>query len=75
MTKVQLDYDLQRKIDDGDSEALAGLHGYYGIQKLRVAPSLDRITVEYDATRLTPQDVDHVLVQYGLPIVAAAHRG
>jgi hypothetical protein len=74
MTKVQLDYDLLRKLDDTDAEAISNAHGYYGIQKIHIAPALDHITVDYDATRLTPSDLDNVLVRYGVPIVAT-HQG
>ena len=69
MTKVQLDYDLIRKIDDSDAEAIGSVHGYYGIQKVRIAPSLDHISVDYDATRMTPADLTNVLVRFGVPIV------
>ena len=69
MTKVQLDYDLIRKIDDSDAEAIGNVHGYYGIQKVRIAPSFDHISVDYDATRMTPADLTNVLVRFGVPIV------
>jgi len=68
MTKVQIEYDLLRKIGDDDAGAIGNVHGYYGIQKVRIAPSLDHITVDYDATRLSPADVSSVLVRYGVPI-------
>jgi hypothetical protein len=74
MTKVQLDYTLLRKLDDDDAEAIGNVHSYYGIQKIRIAPTLDRLSVDYDATRMTPSDLDTVLVNYGIPIVSA-HRG
>ena len=70
MTKIQHSYDLLRKIDDSDAEAISSLHGYYGIQKVVIAPSLDHIMVEYDATRLTPSDVDNVMIRYGVPVAA-----
>ncbi len=70
MTKVQLEYDLLRKIDDDDAEAIGNVHSYYGIEKVRIAVSLNHITVDYDAARLSRADVDNVLVRYGVPIVA-----
>ena len=70
MTKVQLEYDLLRKIDDDDAQAIGNVHSYYGIQKVRISAALDHITVDYDAARLSPADVDNVLVRCGVPIVA-----
>ncbi|HEY3743413.1 MAG TPA: hypothetical protein VGL53_26385 [Bryobacteraceae bacterium] len=74
MTKIQLDYDLLRKLNDDDAEGIANVHAYYGIQKVRIAPGLDRISVDYDATRMSPSDLDNVLVRYGVPVVTM-HRG
>lgn len=68
MTYMQKDFDLLRKLDEADSEAIEELHSYYGIQKVRIAPALDRITVNYDATRLSPADINAVLVRFGVPI-------
>ncbi len=68
MTKVQLHYDLVRKLEDADSEALARIHSVYGMARVQAAPSLDRITVDYDASRLSPKDVENWLVRIGLPI-------
>ncbi len=74
MTKIQHDYALLRILDDDDAEAIENVHSYYGIQKITIGASLDRITVDYDATRLSPADLDTVLVNFGVPIVTA-HRG
>jgi len=74
MTKVQLDYDLLRKLDDDDDEAIGNLHSYYGIQKVRISPARDHISVDYDATRMSPSDLDNVLVRYGVPVITP-HRG
>lgn len=68
MTKVELQYDLVRKLEDADAQAVASVHGYYGIQRVHIAPSLDRITVDYDASRLSRRDVEGALVRYGVPI-------
>ena len=70
MTNVQTEFNLLRKIDDDDAEAIEKLHSYYGIQRIRIAPSLDQLTVNYDATRMSPADVTSVLARYGIPIVA-----
>jgi hypothetical protein len=72
MTKVQLTYPLLHTLTDAGAEAIAKVHGYYGFGRILIAPTLDSITVDYDATRLTPKDVVSVLVRYGVP-VAGTH--
>lgn len=68
MTKVQLEYKLLRPLTDADAKAISDVHGWYGFHHVKVAPALDKITVDYDASRLTEQDVEAVLVRYGVPI-------
>lgn len=68
MTKVQLEYDLLRPLTDVDASAVADVHSWYGIQRVQLAPSLDRLQVEYDASRLSEKDVEAVLQRFGLPI-------
>jgi hypothetical protein len=69
MTKVQLKYDLLRPLDDTLMEQIARVHSVYGILRVALAPSLDKLTVEYDASRLNPLEVENVLQSAGLPIV------
>jgi copper chaperone CopZ len=68
MTKVQLHYELERPLQDADAEAVANVHGYYGIMRVSIAPALDRITVDFDASRLSEKDVEAALIRYGVPI-------
>ncbi|HYL34879.1 MAG TPA: hypothetical protein VEV17_03075 [Bryobacteraceae bacterium] len=68
MTKVQLQYDLVRPLTDQDANAVAGAHSWYGLLRVQPAPSLDKLDVEYDASRLSEQDVEAVLHRFGLPI-------
>jgi hypothetical protein len=68
MTKVQLEYDLIRPLTDQDAAAVADVHSWYGIQRVQVAPSGDRLLVEYDASRLSEKDVEAGLQRFGLPI-------
>ena len=72
MTKVTLHYDLLRPLGDEDLANIAAVHGHYGIVHVRLAPSLDKITVDYDASRLMVKDVESVLAQRGLAIRASA---
>lgn len=67
MTKVQLRFELARPLDEALMACIAGAHSQYGIHRVQVAPSLDGITVEYDASRLTPDDVEAALRKAGIP--------
>jgi hypothetical protein len=72
MTKVQLEYKLTRKLEDEAlMDAVARMHGVYGIASVRPSPSLDSLTVEYDASRLNPNEVEDWMRRSGLPVVAA----
>ena len=68
MTKVQLQLDLVRALTDADAEAVARAHSVYGIARVQIAPSLDRITVDYDASRLSEKDVEAALIRTGVPV-------
>ncbi len=72
MTKVTLHYDLSRKLTDDDYANVAAMHSTYGIVRVQVAPSLDKITVDYDASRLMKQDVEAVIARHGVPLAIAA---
>jgi hypothetical protein len=68
MTKLQLEYELERPLNDDDAVAIADIHSVYGFVRVTLAPSMDRITVEYDASRLSEEDVEGWLMRYGIPI-------
>lgn len=72
MTKVLLRFRLLRPLDDTLMERIAAAHSIYGFHAVRLAPSLDAITVEYDASRLTPQGVEAALHRAGIPVVIEA---
>ncbi len=68
MTKVQIRFRLQRPLDNTLLPRIADAHALYGIHRITVAPSLDSITVEYDATRLRPAEVESALAGAGIPL-------
>jgi allophanate hydrolase subunit 1 len=72
MTKVQIHFRLQRPLDEALLPRISNLYEIYGIQKIRVAPSMESITVEYDATRLRPAEVESALANAGIPLEVAA---
>ena len=69
MTQVQLAYDLERPLTEKDDTAVNNVHSCYGIKKITIAPALDKILVDFDASRLMESDVEAVLLRYGVPIV------
>ena len=71
MTKIQVRFRLERQLDDAMMERLARAHAIYGIQSIQVAPSLDGLTVEFDATRLLRAEVEAALAGAGIPVAAA----
>ena len=68
MTKVQLHYDLARPLDDALLNKIAAANGIYGFERIQVAPSLDKILVEYDASRLSRANVVAALHGAGIPV-------
>ncbi len=68
MTQVQVRFRLQRPLDGVLLARIAQLHSMYGIERVRVAPSMDGLTVDYDAARLRPAEVESALAAAGLPI-------
>jgi hypothetical protein len=69
MTKVTLHYDLERPLTEPELQNVADLPSTYGIARVQMAPALDKLTVDYDASRLMKQDVESVLHRHGVPIV------
>jgi len=68
MTKVQIRFRLERPLDDIQLQRLGDAHTFYGIYHVKLHPSLDGVTVEYDASRLGPKDVESALAGAGIPI-------
>jgi len=68
MTKVQIRFRLQKPLDDVMLNRLSDTTSLYGIQKIKVDPALDRLMVEYDATRLRPAEVESALAGAGIPV-------
>jgi hypothetical protein len=69
MTKVTLHYDLSRPLTEPELGSVADLTSTYGLERVQMSPGLDKIIVDYDASRLMKTDVESVLHRHGLPIV------
>jgi len=68
MTKIQLPFALSTPLDEKQMNRIADLYGNYGILRVSVDPSGLGLTVEYDATRFGPRDVEAALARAGLPL-------
>ena len=71
MTKVQTAYKLSRKLGDEDLGSLSRLTSVYGIFLAKVTSTLDELLIEFDASRLTTDDLESVLEQHGLPNITS----
>jgi len=69
MTKVQIHFRLQRPLDDAMLEQIPSTHTLYGIQKVKINND-GTLTVEYDATRLRPAEVEAAFTAAGIPVTA-----
>lgn len=67
MTKVQTNFKLARELNDRELKSLSHLHAVYGILAARVLASHE-LFVEYDASRLSQNDVRGAVEQHGIPI-------
>ena len=67
MTKVQIRFKLQKPLDEVMLARISDAHAMYGIHRVTVAPSMDALTVEYDASRLKPAEVESALAGAGIP--------
>ncbi len=66
MTKVQIHLALQRPLDDETMARISNANAIYGIEHMKILPSLKELMVEYDATRLKPAEVERALAQAGI---------
>lgn len=72
MTKVQIHFDLERPLDEDLLNSISTLHGIYGMGRIVPSEDLRRLTVDYDASRLSAYEVEAALRRAGIPIVAQA---
>jgi hypothetical protein len=71
MTKVQLQFKLDKPLDSEMMSNLERTSALYGILRLRLSQAMDGLTVEYDATRLLENDVKAALARAGIAIEQA----
>ena len=71
MTKVQIRFRLAQPLNDTLLARISDAHTLYGIQRIRLSPAMDSLTVEYDATRLRPAEVESALTGAGIAVQQA----
>jgi hypothetical protein len=66
MTKVQIHLGLQAPLDDAMLQRISDANSIYGIESIKIKPSMKELMVEYDATRLKPSEVERALAASGI---------
>jgi uncharacterized membrane protein len=67
MTKVQRTFKLSRELNDEELKKISHIHAVYGILAARLVRS-GELFVEYDASRLSPKEVEGTLEENGIPL-------
>ena len=67
MTKVVARFRLQSGLTERQLARLADLRGVYGVLGFDLDQANHRLSVEYDATRLRPEEVTSLLHRAGVP--------
>ena len=69
MTLIEITYELQSSLNAEQLRALASFANTYGLRRFRVDERTNRLSFEYDASRLKETEVAHVLRQANIPVV------
>jgi hypothetical protein len=69
MTLVDISFELQKPLTTEQFRWLGEFANTYGLRRFRTEATGKLLTFEYDASRLKPTEVAHVLGRAGIPIV------
>jgi hypothetical protein len=69
MTLLEITYELHSPPSFEQLQRLGEFANTYGLRRFRVDEKQNRLTLEYDASRLRETQVAHVLGKAGIPIV------
>lgn len=69
MTFMEITYELQSRMQHDQLRALANFANTYGLRRFRVNDQMNRLSFEYDASRLKETEVEHVLRQARIPVL------
>ena len=66
---MEITYELQSPLKTEQLRALGRFANTYGLRRFRVDEKTNRLSFEYDASRLKETEVAHVLRQARIPIL------
>jgi len=66
---MEITYQLQSPLQPEQLRALGSFANTYGLRRFRVDEKNNRVSFEYDASRLRETEVAHVLRQAGIPVL------
>jgi hypothetical protein len=69
MTLMEITYELQAPLQPEQLRELGSFANTYGLRRFRVDEKLNRLSFEYDASRLKETEVEHVLRQAKIPVL------
>ena len=69
MTLMEITYELQSRLQPEQLQALGSFANTYGLRRFRVDEKANRLSFEYDASRLKESEVEHVLRQAMIPVL------
>lgn len=67
MTKVVTRFTLTRALDEALMNRIADAHSLFGLQRVQLSPDLKDVIVEWDASRLSLEQVGSALHGAGIP--------
>jgi len=68
LTKVQIRFRLEDALNDKLFESISDAQAIYGIERIQLNLEITQVLVEYDATRLRPQEVEAALRGRGISV-------
>jgi hypothetical protein len=69
MTLMEVTYELQSRLQPEQLRALGSFANTYGLRRFHVDEDANRLSFEYDASRLKETEVEHVLRQANIPVL------
>ncbi|MBZ5699737.1 MAG: hypothetical protein LAN18_14455 [Acidobacteriia bacterium] len=69
MTLMEITYELQSPLRPEQLRTLGSFANTYGLRRFRVHEKTNRLSFEYDASRLRETEVAHVLRQARIPVL------
>jgi hypothetical protein len=69
MTLMEITYELQSPLEPEQLRALGSFANTYGLRRFHVDEQANRLSFEYDASRLKDTEVEHVLRQAKIPVL------